>query len=138
MGKVESLWTGVVKELDSNVAALGITGAERAELGKVTNVKSPGCTVWLEFAPATYGLQQGAVSMGVEVHIFCIGPPQAKRAQAIDAAFGIAEAVIGLLAGSTVGGCFLRLPQDSAFLALVDSSSNAAVVGVVFETEVIL
>lgn len=138
MNGLSALWQAVVDELTINKGALGISGAERAETGKVMTLPAPAASVWIEPLVATRMSQNGTITMPTDVAIFCKATGRLREGEAVDAALEIGKKVLAHLSNRDLVGVILQQPDNEPVLEIVDRSSNAAVVGVLLKAEVIL
>ena len=134
MNSVSTLWEAIREYLSDNKATVGIVTAERAEVGKATTTKTPGCLVWFDFKPAVIANGGAGIYLPINISIFCLASAQQKSAPAIDAALDIATNVVNLLSGAIISTCAIELSEEP--IEVVDSSSTSAVVAVQFKTKV--
>lgn len=137
MNIITELWDGARQHLENYKDIIGIKTAEKAEPGKATLTKPPGCLVWLDFEPAFIDQGGECIFLPINVVIFCISGPQLKSASALDAALDIAVNVINSLSGTPISGWLISLAADKP-IEIVDASSNNSIVAVTFNTRVSL
>jgi hypothetical protein len=134
MNSVSTLWEAIRKYLEDNKTTIGILTAERAEVGKATTTKTPGCLVWLEFESAVVASGGAGISLPINISVFCLASAQHKSVSAIDAALDVATNVVSALADKTISTCAIELSSEP--IEVIDSSSTSAVVVVQFKTKV--
>lgn len=135
---IGQLATAILAVLDAQKVALGITGAEYAERGKMQSVVGPAVLLWIEPRAVDAAHSRKAYRLGVGIHLFCISSPHATQAAALDEAFTIAIAIANALSDTTVDGAYIGTDDAATMIELVESSSNAAVVAVNLTTEISL
>ncbi len=142
MNSLSTLWQGIVDALNASKLDLGIgndilPGAERGKTGQVVTLSPPSAAVWIAPQPATTVSQTGAVTIPVDVHVFCVGAPTDTESGAVDNAMEIAIKVLHFLTGIEIAGTVLFQPDNEAAVEIVESSSSQAVVGVLLKAEVV-
>ncbi len=142
MNSLSTLWQGIVDALNASKSDLGIgtpelPGAERAKTGQIVTLSPPSAAVWIAPQPATSISQNGAVTIPVDVHVFCVGAPTDTEAGAADNAMEIAVKILRFLTGREIAGTVLFQPDNEAVIEIVESSSSQSVIGVLLKAEVI-
>ncbi len=142
MNALSTLWQGTVDALNESKLALGIgsdvlDGAERAKSGQVITLSPPSVAVWIQPQPTTNISQRGAVTIPVDVHVFCTGAPSDTEAGAIDNAMEVAVKILQYLTGKEIAGTVLFQPDNENAVEVVESSSSQAVVAVLMKAEVV-
>ena len=138
---LSAFWQGIVDALNANKSDLGIgtidlPGAERAKTGQVVTLSPPSAAVWIAPQPATFTSQYGAITIPVDIHVFCVGVPSTAEAEATDNAMEVAIKVLRFLTGTEIAGTVLFQPDNETVIEIVESSSSQAVVGVLLKAEV--
>ena len=138
---LSAFWQGIVDALNANKSDLGIgtvdlPGAERAKTGQVVTLSPPSAAIWIAPRPAINISQNGAVTIPVDVHVFCVGAPTDTESGAVDNAMEIAVKILRFLTGIEITGTVLFQPDNETVIEIVESSSSQAVVAVLLKAEV--
>ena len=137
MNGISTLWTNIVNDLIANKVSLGIATAERAQMGKTISLSSAGVAVWLKpgvSQPISHGKP---VTIPVEIFFYCASSPSTDAANATDAAIEIAVKVFNRYAGLTLATDYIFADGETS-IEVLETKSNAAIVGVMLKCEVTL